>query len=434
MVPSNVPFITPKDLVHPKIFAANVITNLSSDFRIQSRLYAIVLCAWIVTYYLCVELANEWKDILKLRRKYYFEADHYQDRMKQVRKNEEDSRLESAFDLGNRDPWIPHPEHRNTVSNIGLYSLLCGNIPSLPLKEAKNYTAQQEMDWKIALTTAFFDSCVPSQHGFSSAVAAITFLPDAKQLRSAWRQWNRTAAALRRLRFIRSVIKERFPGTLQEYTGYNEKYPMASKIFLETQENVECFVQTDDDIESYLKSLRYGDEQIDVYAFQYASAASGCCPFGFGEYINRYMKLEKLLQLERESLLNVQQETDLLVEIQTQAAAQIPRSSRASVLPERFSQQLKKKKYLSLDERDLNQSQNYDEYRNDGALISPSKTWLQHGLLYYFSLDNMTKCCRSSYKFRQQSSFAVITFTSRQAAATVRQSLIDGKGGSKFHL
>ena len=31
-----------------------------------------------------------------------------------------------------RDPWIPHPEHRETVPNVQLYSVMVGGLPSLP--------------------------------------------------------------------------------------------------------------------------------------------------------------------------------------------------------------------------------------------------------------------------------------------------------------
>jgi hypothetical protein len=40
--------------------------------------------------------------------------------------------------LRHRDPWVPHPEQRDTVPNVSLYSVLVGGLPSLP-EEAIEY-------------------------------------------------------------------------------------------------------------------------------------------------------------------------------------------------------------------------------------------------------------------------------------------------------
>ena len=57
---------------------------------------------------------------------------------------------------------------------------------------------------------SFFDQCIPNQPGFSSCVAAVTILPDAPKLAKAWRTWYKHVGLLRRLRFIRGLISERF--------------------------------------------------------------------------------------------------------------------------------------------------------------------------------------------------------------------------------
>jgi hypothetical protein len=98
-----------------------------------------------------------------------------------------------------------------------LYSVLVGGLPSLPdevvnsndVKAALGFTNQATIDWQLAVATTFFDHCVPNQPGFSSSVVAVTILPGAPELAKAWRKWYCAAATLRRLRFIRQVIKEK---------------------------------------------------------------------------------------------------------------------------------------------------------------------------------------------------------------------------------
>ena len=116
--------------------------------------------------------------------------------------------------LTNREPWIPHPEQRDTVPNVSLYSILVGGLPSLPDQAADSFDAEatiqfskrESIDWQLSLTTTFFDHCVPNQPGFSSSVAAVTIIPSAMDLSVAWRKWYAAAAKLRRLRFIREQI------------------------------------------------------------------------------------------------------------------------------------------------------------------------------------------------------------------------------------
>ena len=44
----------------------------------------------------------------------------------------EEEQEEDYQRLNVRDPWIPHPEHRNTVPNVQLYSVMVGGLPALP--------------------------------------------------------------------------------------------------------------------------------------------------------------------------------------------------------------------------------------------------------------------------------------------------------------
>ena len=226
----------------------------------------------------------EWKEVLALRRVYYLEADHYQQRKIDLsmttttntstvnnhthnltpRNNDTTSHLHqrrffrdskggasAAASERRRDPWVPNPESRDTVPNIELYSVLVSGIPSLPSKvvdvgnnsdnintdnnndhngipitgrasldntsdveHAVNMLTQEHVDWQLAITTAFFEHAVPRQPGFTSSVAAVTILPDADELATAWRKWYIAAAVLRRLRFVRSLIADR-----RDYNG-----------------------------------------------------------------------------------------------------------------------------------------------------------------------------------------------------------------------
>lgn len=209
------------------------------------RLYVISICTWYLTYYTLTNIKREWTENLVLRRVYYLEADHYGNRQSEldktvylqhdddtdaesdVEEDDDDIQKRRATNQGlpsnkqpkykNRNPWIPHPEHRDTVPNIELYSVLVGGLPSLPsevvnsedMQAAIGFSKKASIDWQLAVATTFFDHCVPNQPGFSSSVVAVTILPGAKELASAWRKWYAAAAALRRLRFIRQQIADK---------------------------------------------------------------------------------------------------------------------------------------------------------------------------------------------------------------------------------
>ena len=180
------------------------------------RLYAISLCTWYITYFALKSIKKEWVQNLVLRRVYYLEADHYGKRKAEL--SQLSSNAPGREDKnGDIDPWIPHPEHRDTVPNVELYSVLVGGLPSISnevanskdMETAMGLTRKAGIDWQLTVATSFFDHCVPNQPGFSSSVVAVTILPGAPELAKAWRKWYAAAAALRRLRFIRQVIKER---------------------------------------------------------------------------------------------------------------------------------------------------------------------------------------------------------------------------------
>lgn len=102
-------------------------------------------------------------------------------------------------------PWLPHPELRETVPNISLYSCLY-QLPHT-IKTAGLSDKASDLDKQLAAAVDFFNLCVPNQPGFSSSVAAVTLLPEPSQVALAWKKWYFCGKRLRKLRFIRSLIQ-----------------------------------------------------------------------------------------------------------------------------------------------------------------------------------------------------------------------------------
>jgi len=171
-----------------KIFGSNYGSFLG-------RLYAIVAVSWIMIFYCLHLLKREWIDALALRRVFYLEGSHWENRIDElndtVLKDEsddddsDDDRKPGALryrrlinkrrkkrkkkkkkkDLVNdRPPWIPHPEQRDTVPNIELYSVLVGQIPSAPSEiaqekndgghEAAAQDLKAAIDWQLRVTVS----------------------------------------------------------------------------------------------------------------------------------------------------------------------------------------------------------------------------------------------------------------------------------------
>jgi hypothetical protein len=211
--------------------AADVVLETIPYNHILWRLYAVVISFWIVASYLCLELQQEWAQILAMRRVYYLEYDIWGQRRNELKETllQEDTAQKEPH-LYNRDPWVPHPEQRDTVPNIALYSILVGGLPSLPEQAADSFNAEatiqfskrESIDWQLSLTTTFFDHCVPNQPGFSSSVAAVTIIPSAMELSVAWRKWYSAASKLRRLRFIRHQIAKKLHYDIDDVNDHDE--------------------------------------------------------------------------------------------------------------------------------------------------------------------------------------------------------------------
>jgi hypothetical protein len=113
-----------------------------------------------------------------------------------------------------RPPWLPHPELRETVPNVSLYSVLY-KLPN-QFTTTDLPPEASDLDRQLAATVEFFDQCVPNQPGFSSSVAAATILPEAQHVSLAWTKWYRCGKKLRQLRFIKSHLKRRLREQEQE--------------------------------------------------------------------------------------------------------------------------------------------------------------------------------------------------------------------------
>jgi len=369
------------------------------------RLYTIVFCSWIITFYVFYTARKEWLDIHAMRRVYYLESDVWGERKRELQKTplldphdndgdddyfdqEDDNDLDidsksGANDnctdhddddsiLENRDPWIPHPEQRDTVPNIALYSILVGSLPSLPnqfcegedVEKAVVFSKRQSIDWQLEVTKTFFDQCVPNQPGFSSSVAAVTILPGASKLSRAWSKWYSYAAALRRLRFVRRLASQMRHYDIDSINGNSishsererDRYinkEIAKEIgsrktfdpepdlppneqhadyFIKQAEQQrmeqeqqryyrEVFSTYQDEAEDLFLNPELGPEQAAVYSRELAQSAAQCCPNGCCEDRVMRARIDELNVREQEAVSQVQEAYADLLQARDEAAA-----------------------------------------------------------------------------------------------------------------
>ena len=345
-----------------------------------ARLYVVVFVAWIVTFYSLRQLETEWGDgtfnpikslarttrvrsalspltcfilsVLALRRVYYLEADLWKDRKEELeqvlltaqrekteigRSRQHSKTEKDESHLLDRKPWIPHPEQRDTVPNIELYSVLVGGLPSLPTSVfdhdedgAVLFSRKQSIDWQLSVTTAFFDHCVPNQPGFSSSIAAVTVLPSASHLTEAWNQWYRVAGKLRRLRFIRNEINKRRKKTNIYDQPDIEQGGGAPQLAKKSRRSTAT--HADDEKEYFqevlgstgdlqvedklLYALNFGPEQIAAYAREFALGAANLAPYGWHEQRVLNASLSELIMMERAAVEAVHEANTALREAQ----------------------------------------------------------------------------------------------------------------------
>jgi len=334
---SNVPLHNGNTTLHNNVDEGTIGSFIPVHGGVVLRLYIVVFVSWIIHWYTYVLLEKEWREILALRRVYFLESNHWNDRNIELeetllREENEGIDFESTVHMKTRDPWVPHPEQRDTVPNIELYSILVGGLPDLPTevflkKEVKAFfSRKQGIDWQLAVTTAFFDHCVPNQPGFSSSVAAVSILPAASEITDAWNHWYKAAAKMRRLRFIRKQIAELQGNdadiesgcTVSELKVDNDTESVyyrsekkkrrkhtRSTVYTESDEKTRYYSEvlgtTDDpDVDkNLLHTLNLGPEQTAVYCREFAESAASFAPYGWNEYKVRHASLEELFEMEK---------------------------------------------------------------------------------------------------------------------------------------
>jgi len=171
---------------------------------ISWRLITTALCSAIIYAYTCYLLWHEWIDNLALRRVYFLESDHYQQRMQEL---DDIANLQTKPEdpiIAQRPPFVPHPEMREIPPNVSLYSVLY----QLPVSLVTYHTdGETQMDRQLVATVNFFNKCVPSQPGFTSSVVAATIIPDAARVAKCWVLWYRLEKKVRMVRYVRKIVR-----------------------------------------------------------------------------------------------------------------------------------------------------------------------------------------------------------------------------------
>ena len=128
---------------------------------------------------------------------YFLEAEHFDHRKREL---EYLANLDVEYERPENQlmQFLPHPELRETVPPVSLYSALYKLPPCDVIS----------IDEQLKATIEFFDKCVPNQPGFSSSVAAATILPDPSHLALVWGKFYALSTQVRRLRFIRFRLKQ----------------------------------------------------------------------------------------------------------------------------------------------------------------------------------------------------------------------------------
>ena len=130
-----------------------------------------------------------------------------------ARKDERDSlaKLNVSEDSLQKDrpPYLPHPEARETVPSVCLYSVLY-KLPQVIYLNDLETAERSPVDRQLNAAIEFFEKCVPKQPGYTSSVAAVTILPDSSHVTEAWKKWHACTKLLRRLSFIRRQLQLKY--------------------------------------------------------------------------------------------------------------------------------------------------------------------------------------------------------------------------------
>lgn len=316
---SHVPDVMPETLIHAT--------------AIYMRLYTVVAVLWVITLYAFVLLKQEWADLLALRRIYFLERRPYSTEWRQrLLKQASSINISSSLSLnGNsshhstttmieddddelqqqqqqhvsprRPPWIPHPEQPDTVPNVEPYSILIGHIPRTTNNDETTTSLQQ----LLVSLTKLWERSLPTEPGYSSPLVAITLLPPANAVGRVWRHWYTTASLLRKLQFIQQHIQP-LQQQQQQHSSQGGPHPHHHRrrrrrdMYLSEILGTRC--EGDDDMRSQAWAL--GPEQTAVYSRELAQAASPCAPYGWCvEGRVRRASLAELLDLEEDVMLHL---------------------------------------------------------------------------------------------------------------------------------
>lgn len=269
---------------------------------------------------------NEWIENSALRRVYYLEAEHFDNRKREL---EYLANLDVEYERPEKElmQFLPHPELKETVPPVALYSALYKLPPCDVIS----------VDEQLKATIEFFDKCVPNQPGYSSSVAAATILPDPSHLALVWGKFYALSTQVRRLRFIRYRMKElrnekreireqiarrrlaEANGNLDQYgasptkkVGSDDSIAVRKEGGRSRSKRLQVqtsFIDPEDpeDFFGYnnfeLEDLRMEEniESLAVFEREFAQSAA-CCPNGMcNDSRIRYADMDGLLELEEET-------------------------------------------------------------------------------------------------------------------------------------
>lgn len=148
-------------------------------------------------------LWKEWIGNLGLRRAFFLEYDHYKERRDELNDVARLKDIPEDIRHQTRHPWLPHPELRETVPNVSLYTCIY-QLPSHIETDLPDNAS--DLERQLSAAVRFFDQCLPTPPGFSSSVVAITILPEPAIVAQAWKKWYYCGKKLRQLRYIRRRI------------------------------------------------------------------------------------------------------------------------------------------------------------------------------------------------------------------------------------
>lgn len=209
----------------------------------SARVFATVISCVLIYLYTFYLLRWQWIENVALRRKYFLEATHYSKRTKELNKlaiqkekidsvvlddhlteNTSESnrilasrlRREKMNENKNRPDHLTHPEITETPPSIGIFSVLYQLPRSMVTYDTDGATT---LERQLVATSNFFDEIVPPQPGFSSSVAAVTVLPNARLLSKARAKWAICEKKAQKLRYTRKKLQ----AAIQKQREYEQK-------------------------------------------------------------------------------------------------------------------------------------------------------------------------------------------------------------------